>query len=317
MRALLAMVTVLLISTSALGQDYPNRPIRFVTFGAAGTASDVLVRTIGKRLSEKLGQPVIVDNKPGADGMIAGSDVAKSAPDGHTLFFASNSPIAAAPALRKSVPYDPVKDFTPITMVGYYTFFLYAHPAVPVRTLGELIAYAKANPGKLSYGSGNTTGSVGASQIAAMADIKMVHVPYKGEPQALVDLLAGRIDLMIATLTTGLSHVNAGKLRAIVTTLKERYPGLPDVPTIYEAGLPQYTITSWGGMFGPANMPKELVARLNKEFLEILKEPEVIETLGKQGFILAPSTPEALGKFLGEQIEAWKISARAAGIEPE
>ncbi len=269
MRALLAMVTVVLLSTAALGQDYPNRPIRFVTFGAAGSASDVLVRTIGKRLSEKLGQPVIVDNKPGADGIIAGNDVAKSTPDGHTLFFASNSPIAAAPALRKSVPYDPVKDFTPITMVGYYTFFLYAHPDVPAKTLGELIAYAKANPGKLSYGSGNTTGSVGASQIAT------------------------------------------------VTTLQERYPGLPDVPTIHEAGLPQYTITSWGGMFGPANMPKEIVARLNKEFLEILKEPEVIEALGKQGFVLTPSTPEALGKFLGEQIEAWKVSARAAGIEPE
>lgn len=317
MRALLAVVAVLLISTPVFSQDYPNRPIRFVTFGAAGTASDVLVRAIGKRLSEKLGQPVIVDNKPGADGLIAGGDVAKSAPDGHTLFFASNSPIAAVPALRKSIPYDPMKDFTPITMVGYYTFFLYANPNVPARTLGELIAYAKANPGKLSYGSGNTTGSVGASQIATMAGIKMVHVPYKGEPQAMVDLLAGRIDLMIATLTTGLSHVNSGKLRAIVTTLKERYPGLPDVPTIYEAGLPQYTITSWGGMFGPANMPKDVVARLNKEFVEILKEPEIIELLGKQGFVLTPSTPEELGKFLGEQIEAWKASARAAGMEPE
>ena len=140
MRALFAMALVLLLPASALGQEYPVRTIRLVTFGAAGSASDVLARTIGKRLSEKVGQPVIVDNKPGADGMIAGSDVAKSAPDGYTLFFASNSPIAAAPALRKSVPYDPIRDFTPITMVGYYTFFLYAHPDVPAKTLGELIA---------------------------------------------------------------------------------------------------------------------------------------------------------------------------------
>ena len=146
-----------------------------------GSASDVLARTIGKRLSEKMGHPVIVDSKPGADGMIAGSDVAKSPPDGYTLFFASNSPIAAAPALRKSVPYDPVRDFTPITMVGYYTFFFYAHSDVPAKTLGELIAYAKAHPGKLSYGSGNTTGSVGIAQIATMSDIKMVHIPYKGD----------------------------------------------------------------------------------------------------------------------------------------
>ena len=181
MRALFAMALVLLLPASALGQEYPVRTIRLVTFGAAGSASDVLARTIGKRLSEKVGQPVIVDNKPGADGMIAGSDVAKSAPDGYTLFFASNSPIAAAPALRKSVPYDPIRDFTPITMVGYYTFFLYAHPDVPAKTLGELIAYAKANPGKLSYGSGNTTGSVGIAQIATMSDIKMVHIPYKGD----------------------------------------------------------------------------------------------------------------------------------------
>ncbi len=316
MRALFAMALVLLLPASALGQEYPVRTIRLVTFGAAGSASDVLARTIGKRLSEKVGQPVIVDNKPGADGMIAGSDVAKSAPDGYTLFFASNSPIAAAPALRKSVPYDPIRDFTPITMVGYYTFFLYAHPDVPAKTLGELIAYAKANPGKLSYGSGNTTGSVGIAQIATMSDLKMVHIPYKGEPAALADLLAGRIDLMIGTLTTGLTHVKAGTLRALATTLRQRYPGLPEVPTIYEA-LPHYTITSWGGMFGPANLPREIVTRPNREFLEIMREPEVIETLGKQGFVLAPSTPEALGKFLAEQIDAWKISARAAGIEPE
>lgn len=316
MRALFAMAMILLLPVSALGQDYPARTIRLVTFGAAGSASDVLARTIGKRLSEKMGQPVIVDNKPGADGMIAGSDVAKSAPDGYTLFFASNSPIAAAPALRKSVPYDPLKDFTPITMVGYYTFFLYAHPDVPAKTLGELIAYAKANPGKLSYGSGNTTGSVGIAQIATMSDIKMVHIPYKGEPAALADLLAGRIDVMIGTLTTGLTHVKAGTLRALATTLRQRYPGLPDVPTIYEA-LPQYTITSWGGMFGPANLPKEIVTRLNKEFHDIMKEPEVVEMLAKQGFVLTPSTPEALGKFLAEQIEAWKVSAKAAGIEPE
>ncbi|MEZ5763695.1 MAG: tripartite tricarboxylate transporter substrate binding protein [Xanthobacteraceae bacterium] len=238
MRALLAVVAVLLISTPVFSQDYPNRPIRFVTFGAAGTASDVLVRAIGKRLSEKLGQPVIVDNKPGADGLIAGGDVAKSAPDGHTLFFASNSPIAAVPALRKSIPYDPMKDFTPITMVGYYTFFLYANPNVPARTLGELIAYAKANPGKLSYGSGNTTGSVGASQIATMAGIKMVHVPYKGEPQAMVDLLAGRIDLMIATLTTGSATSTPASCAPLVTTLKERYPGLPTFrPSMRQACL--------------------------------------------------------------------------------
>lgn len=313
----LAMAMALAAAAPAQAQDYPNRPIRLVTLGTPGTASDVLVRTVGKRLSEKLGQPVVVDNKPGADGVIAAADVAKAAPDGYTLLFASNSPIAAAPALRKSLPYDPMVDLTPITMVGYFTFFLYLNADVPARTLQELVAYAKANPGKLSYGSGNTTGSVGVAQIAALTDTQMVHVPYKGEPQAIVDLLAGRIDMMIGTPTTGLSHVRSGKLRALVTTLKQRSTILPDVPTIYEAGLPQFTITSWGGMFGPAKMPKEIVARLNKALIEVIQEPEVAKTLEAQGFALATSTPEELGSYLKGQIEAWKVSARAAGIEPE
>jgi len=312
-----ALAAALAAAMPAQAQDYPNRPIRLVTFGTPGTTSDVVTRTVGKRLSERLGQPVVVDNKPGADGVIAASDVAKAAPDGYTLFFASNTPVAAAPALRKSLPYDPMKDLTPITMMGYFTFFLYVNPAVPAKTLGELIAYAKANPGKLSYGSGNATGSVGGAQIAALSGVDMVHVPYKGEPQALVDLLMGRIDLMIATPTTGLSHTKEGKLRALATTLKERSPMLPDVPTIYEAGLPQFTITSWGGMFGPAKMPKEIVARLNKELAEVMKDPEVARIIANQGFMLAASTPEELRSFLKDQIAAWKVSVKAAGIEPE
>lgn len=317
MKRLIALALTLMVVVPAQAQDYPNRPIRLVTLGTPGTASDVLVRTVGKRLSEKLGQPVVIDNKPGADGIIAASDVAKAAPDGYTLLFASNSPVAAAPALRKSLPYDPMTDLTPITMVGYFTFFLYLNPAVPAKSLPELVAYAKANPGKLSYGSGNTTGSVGVAQIAALSDINMVHVPYKGEPQAIVDLLAGRIDMMIGTPTTGLSHVKDGKLRALATTLKQRSPMLPEVPTIHEAGLPQFTITSWGGMFGPAKMPREIVTRLNKVLIEVIKEPEVAKILENQGFALATSTPEDLQAFLKDQIEAWKVSARAAGIEPE
>lgn len=318
MKVLLALALALLTAVAAAqAQDYPTRPIRLVTLGTPGTASDVLVRTIGKRLSERLGQPVVIDNKPGADGIIAANDVAKSAPDGYTLLFASNSPVSAAPALRKSMPYDPVNDLSPIAMVGYYTFFLYVNESVPARTLAELIAYARANPGKLTYGSGNTTGIVGVAQIATLSGTRMLHVPYKGEPQAIVDLLAGRIDMMLGTPTTGLPHVRDGKLRALATTIKQRSPLLPEVPTIYEAGLPQFTITSWGGMFGPARMPKAIVARLNREFVEIVKEPEVAAVLEKQGFSLATSTPEELGTILKDQIEAWKVSARAAGIEPE
>jgi len=258
-----------------------------------------------------------VENKAGADGAIAAAEVAKSAPDGYTLLLATNSPMSAVPAMKKAPPYDPVADFTPITDVGRYTFFIVVHPAVPARNLRELIDYARLNPGKLNYATGNTSGIVSTASFASLAHIQLVHVPYKGEPQALTDLVTGRVQLMVVSSGTALPHIRDGRLRALVTTLRERSPLLPEVPTIAEAGMPQFSLTSWAGLFGPAKVPPEIVGRLNREFVAALKRPEISEALVKQGFAPNPSSPTALGELVKEQIESYRRVLRAAGVEPE
>ena len=312
--AILAAATLFAACAAA---QYPNKPIRVVVPFPAGSATDTVARILGQSVSSALGQPVVVDNKPGADGAIAGTEVAKAPPDGYTLLMATNSPMSAVPALRKNPPYDPVTDFTPLTDIGRYTFFLYVYAGVQAKTFKELIAYAKANPGKLAYATGNTTGIVSFAQMNALAGIDMLHVPYKGEPQGITDLVTGRVQVMWATPTTGLAHVKDGKLRALVTSLKSRSSLLPDVPTIYESGMPQFTIVSWAGLFGPAKMPREVVERINREFLAAMKRPEVIAAMDKQAFAMSPSTPEQLGAHVKEQLDSYRRILRAAGVQPE
>ncbi|TAK42186.1 MAG: tripartite tricarboxylate transporter substrate binding protein, partial [Betaproteobacteria bacterium] len=264
-----------------------------------------------------IGQTVVVDNKAGADGAIAGAEVAKAAPDGYTLLMATNSPLSAVPALRKNPPYDPVADFTPITDIGRYTFFIVVHPGIQSKTVAELIAQARAHPGKINYATGNTTGIVSSAFFASQAKIDMVHVPYKGEPQAITDLLAGRVHLMFASSSTTISHIRDGRLRALATTLPRRSHLLPDLPTIAEAGMPQFSITSWAGLFGPAKMPREIVERLNREFGAAMARPEVRAQMEKQAFLLSPSTPEQLAAFVKAQLESYRATLRAAGVQPD
>jgi tripartite-type tricarboxylate transporter receptor subunit TctC len=264
-----------------------------------------------------VGQPLIVENKAGADGAIAASEVARAPADGYTLLMATNSPMSAVPAMKKSPPYDPVADFTPITDVGRYTFFILLHPSVPAKTLGELIDYARANPGKLNYATGNTTGIVSTAFFASQAKIDMVHVPYKGEPQAVGDLVAGRVQFMFCSSSTSMPHIREGKLRAVVTTLPKRSSLLPDVPTIAQAGMPQFSITSWAGLFGPAKMPREVVERLNREFVAAMGRGDVQAAMERQAFSLSPSSPEQLAGFVKEQIESYRRTLEAAGIQPE
>jgi len=273
LRSLLAAVAMAV--PLAVSAQYPAKPVRIVVPFPGGSATDTVTRILANYVAQSLGQPLVVENKAGADGAIAAAEVARSAPDGYTLLMATNSPMSAVPALKKSPPYDPVADFTPITDVGRYTFFLYVHPSVPAKTFADLIAYAKANPGKLNYATGNTTGIVSFAQIKSLAGIEMVHVPYKGEPAGITDLVAGRVQMMIATPTTGLAHVKDGKLRAFATTLSRRSPLLPEVPTIAEAGMPEFSITSWVALFGPARMPRAILERLNKEFGGAMGRPEV------------------------------------------
>jgi len=313
------LVAFLLLATLAAPSfsQYPSKAIRVVVPFPAGSATDTVGRILAQSVSAAIGQPVIVDPKAGADGAIAGAEVAKAAPDGYTLLLATNSPMSAVPALKKSPPYDPVADFTPITDVGRYTLFLYVNADLPVKSFQELIAYAKANPGKLNYATGNTTGIVSFAQMNSLAGIEMVHVPYKGEPQGITDLVGGRVQVMWATPTTGLAHVKDGKLRALVTQLTKRSALLPEVPTIHEAGMPQFTITSWAALFGPAKLPREIVDRLNREFVAAMGRAEVQAQMDKQAFLLSPSTPKLLGAFVRDQLEAYRTILRAAGVQPE
>ncbi len=315
--AALALSAVALTPFTPAFAQYPNKPIKVIVPFPAGSATDTITRILANSVSQSIGQTLVVENKAGADGAIAGAEVAKAPGDGYTLLMATNSPMAVAPAMKKIPPYDPVNDFTPITDIGRYTFFLFAYAGMQQKTLGEIIAYAKANPGKVTYATGNTTGIVSFAQMNSLAGIQMLHIPYKGEPAAVTDLIAGRVQLIFATPTTGLAHVKDGKLRAIVTSLKQRSPILPDVPTIGEAGLPKFSILSWAALYGPAKMPREVTDRLNREFHAAMKRPDVVAAMDKQAFILTPSTPAELGAFTKEQMEEYRVILRAAGVQPE
>jgi tripartite-type tricarboxylate transporter receptor subunit TctC len=297
--------------------QYPAKPVRVIVPFPGGSATDTVTRILANAVSQSIGQPLVVENKAGADGAIAAAEVAKAQPDGYTLLMATNSPMAAVPAMKKAPPYDALADFTPITDVGRYTFFLYVHPAVPANTFAELIAYAKANPGKLNYATGNTTGIVSFAQINSLAGIDMIHVPYKGEPAGIADLVAGRVQLMLATPTTGLAQLKDGRLRALVTTLSKRSALLPEVPTIAEAGMPQFSITSWAALFGPARMPHDILERLNKEFVGAMARREVQAAMDQQAFALNPSSPGQLGDFVKQQIDSYRRILRAAGVQPD
>jgi len=310
----LAAVLALPLSSTA---QFPGKPLRVVVPFPAGSSTDTVTRILANSVSQSVGQPLVVENKAGADGAIAASEVAKAAADGYTLLMATNSPMSAVPAMKKVPPYDPVADFTPITDVGRYTFFILVHPSVPARTLAELIGYARANPGKLNYASGNTTGIVSSAFFSSQAKIDMVHVPYKGEPQAITDLVAGRVQFMFCSSSTSITHIREGKLRALVTTLPKRSTLLPEVPTIAEAGMPQFSIISWAGLFGPARMPREVVVQLNREFVAAMGRADVQAAMERQAFALSPSSPEQLAAFVKEQMESYRRTLRSAGVEPE
>lgn len=317
MLAFLAFCMALALAPGALAQPFPSKPIRLVVPFPAGSATDAMARAFAQVLGPALGQPVVVDNKAGADGAIAGLEVARALPDGHTIMMATNSPLAVAPAMKKVPPYDPLTDFTPLADIGRYTFFFVVHPSVPAQTMAEFIDYARANPGRVNYATGNTTGIVAVAQFAALANVKMTHVPYKGEPQALTDLLAGRIHLMAISAGTSVAHVREGKLKALAVTLPSRSAALPQVPTMAEVGLPQFSIVSWNAVVGPARLPTEIVERWNRELLAALGKPEVVAAAERQAFQITGSSPARLGAFMKEQLESYRAMLKAAGIEPE
>ena len=314
--ALLALVLAL-CAAPALAQQYPAKPIRFIVGFPPGGSADPTTRIMGQALSEQMGQPLLVENRPGADSAIAAEQMTRMPPDGYTIMFASNSAMTAAVALRKQPLYDPLADFTPISMVGRATVFFYVHPAVPAKTLKEFIEHARANPGKLAYGTGNPLSILYNVQLMSATGISMLHVPYKGEGPLNPDILAGRVQSSFLSTGTAISFAKDGRLRPLAVLLEKRSPLLPEVPTIAEAGVPQVTVRQWAGVYGPPKLPREIVERLNKELVAALKRPDVIEKLQGYGYAAESSTPEHLLEINRDDLALWRRLVREAGIPLE
>jgi tripartite-type tricarboxylate transporter receptor subunit TctC len=310
----------LLIAVCSQAQTlpYPNKPIRLIAPLPVGTATDTVARILANELTTSLKQNVIVDNRVGADGAIAGAEVSHAPADGYTLLFGTNSPMAAVPALRKNPPYDPTKDFTPITLVGRYSSFLWVNSKLPIYSLSDLISFARANPGKLNYATGNTGGIVAMAQTLSLAgNLKLVHLPYKGEPAALIDLVANTIQVMFATPTTAQSYAREGKIRVLATTLPQRSPGSPEVPTLAEAGIPKFSVSLWAAIYGPPGMSNLLSEQLAKEIGSVLSRTDVREKLEAQQFFAQTSTPKELEVFTAEQLQIYARTLKEAGVQAE
>jgi tripartite-type tricarboxylate transporter receptor subunit TctC len=314
--ALAALAAILPLSVQA--QAWPaKQPIKFFVPYPPGGASDVTARVLAAKLTESLGQSVIVENRPGANGILALEVVAKSAPDGYTILMANLGPNAINPGVYHKLPYDAVKDFTPITLTSVVPLVVLVTPSLPVKTMPELIAYAKANPGKLSYASaGNGSANhLAGEMIKGLAGIKMVHVPYKGDSPAVPDVASGTVSMMFPTVIAGMPHLKSGRMRAIAVTGSKRSGSLPDLPTVSEAGLPGFEAVSWGGVMGPAGLPPEIVNRLNSEIVRILKMPDVAEKLSSLGAEIVGSTPDAFNTYLKNEISKWGKVAHENNIK--
>ena len=306
-------------SAPALAQNYPTKPVRILIAQAPGSATDVISRVVGNRLSEGLGQPVVIEARPGAGGMLGTEAAARSAPDGYTLFMANNSTHGSNPAVYAKLPYDAIKDFAPIAFVASVPYVLVVEPSLPVKNVQELIALAKSRPGKMNYasaGNGSTHHFCG-ELLKSMSGIDLVHVPYKGSPPAIAGLLGGEVSLMFANLTDIGSQIKNGKVKALAVTTPKRAPSLPDLPTLSEAGLPGFEITSWFGLLAPAGTPAPIVARLNAETNKVLGRPDVQATLGAQGLELAPGSPEQFAAHIKSEIAKFSRIGKAAGIKAE
>ncbi len=311
----LAAVLFCGLSQMSLAQGYPNRPIKMIVpFPPAG-AADMTARIVTKALSEDLGQSVIVDNRGGADGAIAGMATINSPADGYTLLFATTTGMNAAPTMRKVPPYDPLTAFTPISLVGKFGFFLFVNASLPVQNMTEFLAYVRANPGKVNYGSGNGTSILTTAQFAQKANLNMVHVPYKGDAPATTDLIAGRIQVLLGTPGSALQQVEEGRLRVLMTSLPNRSPLAPNTPTAEEVGIQGMTIVPWAGLYGPAGLPKDVIDRVARAMKNVAARQDVRDALGKIAFEVQSSTPAEMAKFNKDQLEIWKITADSVNLE--
>jgi tripartite-type tricarboxylate transporter receptor subunit TctC len=306
------------MATPALAQNYPVRPVRVIVPVATGGGTDFLARAVCRELSERMGRQFVVDNRAGAGGAIGGDTVAKATPDGYTLIMGYTASHGINPALQK-LPYDPVRDFTPISQVASATNMLVVHPSVPVKTVKELIAYAKAKPGQLRYASAGTGTAphMSGELFDLMAGTKMIHVPYKGAGPALIDVLAGHVELTFTSLPAGLPHVKAGKVRPIAVTSLKRATLMPDLPTISESGLKGFDTDQWYGLLGPAKLPQPIVTKLHTETVAALKDEDLRKQIISQGFEIVGSTPEQFRAFIQSEVKKWAELVKKAGIKAE
>jgi len=309
----------LAIAAPVFSQSFPSRPVRFVVPFAPGGSTDTLARTIGVRLADGLGQQVVVDNRPGGNGDIGMMIVARAPADGHTIVLGYIANLAIAPSLQAKMSYDPVKDFAPITQPASSPNVLTAHPAVPAKTLQELIALAKAKPGNISFASTGvaSVGHLTGELINSLAGIRMTHVPYKGSGQAVTDILGGHVQVMFSGFSSTLAHIKSGKLRALAVTGAKRSPALADIATIAEQGFPGVEATAWYGVLAPAGTAKPVVARLHDELVKALRQPDVVQRLSGLGFEIVASTPERFAAYIRSEIRKWATVVKASGARPD
>jgi tripartite-type tricarboxylate transporter receptor subunit TctC len=302
----------------AQAQPYPYKPIRMIVISAPGGSTDILSRTVGRALTEGMGQTFVLDNKPGGGGIIASETLATAAPDGYTILM-SNTSHSVLPSLHAKLPYDPIKDFAPVSLVALTHSLLLVNPSVPARSVKELIDLAKAQPGKLNYASGTTGASAhfGAELLKLMAGVNIVQVPYKGTAAQLTALIAGEVQMSFVTMPAALPHVNAGRVRLLAIGSPKRSPALPDVPTVAESGLPGFDIGAWNGILAPAHTPQPIIRRLNAEIVKMVQNPEVREHAASQGVELVGDTPQEFAAYIKTQIARFAQVVKATGMRAD
>jgi len=298
---------------------YPARPIRFIVPYTPGGLGDSFARAVGEELAKRMGQPVVIDNRPGASQAIGAEATAKAPPDGHTIFMGTQSGLVINTIARKSLPYDPVRSLAPVTMLFTTPLYLVAHPSVPAHSVKELIALARARPGKLTFASiGNGSSQhLAGEMLRARAKVDILHVPYKGSSPAMADLLGGQVDMMFEGGVSSLPHVKSGKLRALATTGRERAAAMPELPTMAESGVTDFEFTVWFALIVPAATPRPIIERLNREVGEVLRTRELKDKFAPAGIDIAPSTPEELGERIRADLPYYGKLMREAGIQPE
>ena len=306
-------------SSFAQGNTWPTRPAKIVIGYPPGGSTDVAGRIFADQISRKAGQQFVVDNRAGASGTVAAQSVVRAEPDGYTLLLAASPEVSIAPITMKALPYDPVRDLQPITLVGQVPFLLVVNPSLPVHTLAEFIAYAKANPSKLNYSSfgNNTSNHLAGELFKSLTGIQAVHVPYKGSGPSITDLIGGQVQYTFDGPPAVLEQVRAGKLRALAVASKQRLPSAPDVPTFAEAGLPGFSGGTWFGLFAPAKTPRAVIDQVNADAVAVLNSPELVKSFNDKNIVPSPMTPDEFARFVQSEVAKWKALAAKIGIVAE